>query len=133
MTGAHVLDTSAYVLAYTGTTPAAARLRERIEREVVHAPHLMVAEVGSVARRMTAARTLAPDRGLTLVSAVSDVVTRWYPHAPLVRLAWTLRANLTFCDALYVGLAAAVGLPLVTADARLAHAPKLPCAVEIVR
>jgi len=38
----------------------------------------------------------------------------------------------TYYDALYVALAARLGFPLLTADARLAHAPGLPCAVELV-
>lgn len=129
---AGVLDASAFVLAYTADTPAAQHLRERIRTGPVHAPHMIVAEVGSVARRMTAAGTIKADRGLALVQQVSDVATRLHPHGPLVRLAWSLRDNLSFYDALYVALAAALGLPLLTTDARLARGPRLPCAVELV-
>ena len=43
-----------------------------------------------------------------------------------------LRDNVTYYDALYVALAARLGYPLLTADARLARAPGLPCAVELV-
>lgn len=127
-----VLDASAYVHAYTGSTPAAGRLRARIGGDDAHAPHLIVAEVGSVARRMTASGAIKPDRGLALVEQVSTTTSRLYSHAPLARLAWSLRHNLSFYDALYVSLAATLGLPLVTVDARLAHAPRLPCAVEVI-
>ncbi len=45
---------------------------------------------------------------------------------------WALRDNVTYYDALYVALAARLGYPLLTADARLARAPGLPCAVELI-
>jgi predicted nucleic acid-binding protein len=48
------------------------------------------------------------------------------------RRRWSLRDDLTFHDATYVALAQTPGLPPVTADARLAHAPRLPCAVELI-
>ena len=55
-----------------------------------------------------------------------------YPHGPLATAAWALRDNVTYYDALYVALAARLGYPLLTADARLARAPGLPCAVELI-
>jgi predicted nucleic acid-binding protein len=43
-----------------------------------------------------------------------------------------MRHNVTFYGALYAALATALGLPLITADARLAKAPGLACQVEAV-
>jgi len=43
-----------------------------------------------------------------------------------------LRPNVTAYDACYVALAEAVGFPLRTADRRLANAPGLRCALEVV-
>jgi predicted nucleic acid-binding protein len=61
------------------------------------------------------------------------LVAHRYPHVgPLGEFAWKLRHNLSFYDALYVALAARLGAPLLTADARLSRAPDLPCAVELV-
>ncbi|HEY1322795.1 MAG TPA: PIN domain-containing protein [Streptosporangiaceae bacterium] len=51
---------------------------------------------------------------------------------PLAGTAWALRRNVTFYDALYAALATALGVPLVTADRRLAKSPGLSCAVELV-
>jgi predicted nucleic acid-binding protein len=45
---------------------------------------------------------------------------------------WDLRENLTVYDAAYVALAEALGFPLLTADRRLAAAPRLRCQVELV-
>ena len=40
--------------------------------------------------------------------------------------AWTMRHNITFTDACYVALARRLDAPLLTTDAHLAAAPKLP-------
>ena len=47
--------------------------------------------------------------------------------------AFELRANVTAYDACYVALAEALDCPLVTADARLAAAPTISCATEVLR
>ena len=48
---------------------------------------------------------------------------RRFEHLPLIRRIWDLRHNLTAYDAAYVALAEATGVPLVTADRRLANTP----------
>ena len=53
-------------------------------------------------------------------------------HTPLVARCWELRANLTAYDAVYVALAEALGVTLLTADTRLAAAPGIACPVEVV-
>jgi predicted nucleic acid-binding protein len=53
-------------------------------------------------------------------------------HRPLLARCWELRDNLSVYDAAYVALAEALGTPLLTADARLAKAPGLKCAVEVL-
>ncbi len=83
-------------------------------------------------RRLTLAGALKPERAMGLIDGVSAIVTRQYTHGPLARLAWALRANLSFYDGLYVALATTLSVPLLTADARLARAPGLPCAVEVI-
>lgn len=127
-----VLDASAFVRAETETTAGAIAARRRIASATVHAPHLIVAEVGNVARRLTGRGIVSAERGLALVQGADDAVDRHYPHGSLARLAWVFRANVTFYDGLYVALAATLGYPLLTSDRRLAAAPGLPCAIELV-
>jgi predicted nucleic acid-binding protein len=127
-----VLDASAFVRAETETTAGAIAARERIATATAHAPHLIVAEVGNVARRLTARGTVSAERGLALVTGADEGIDRLYTHGSFVPMAWLLRANVTFYDGLYVALAATLALPLLTADARLARAPGLPCVVELV-
>lgn len=131
MTGV-VLDASAYVLAFTEVSPPARVLAARIVDGTSHVPHLMSAEVGAVARSKLARGEITAAHALALVEDVAVVVQHHYAHRPLLRLAWSLRANVSFYDGLYVALAASLGLPLLTADARLSRVPALPCAVETV-
>ena len=131
MTG-FVLDASAYVLAFTEVSPSARVLAARIVDGSCHVPHLMTAEVGAVARSKLARGEITAPHALALVEDVGVVVQHQYAHRPLIRLAWSLRANVSFYDGLYVALAGSLGLPLLTADARLSRAPALPCAVETV-
>lgn len=63
--------------------------------------------------------------------ALVDV--RYEAHGRLAAAAWELRDNVSFYDGLYVALAGALALPLVTLDARLAEAPSLPCHIDLVR
>ena len=55
-----------------------------------------------------------------------------FPTAPLLHRAWELRDNVTSYDACYVALAEALDGVLLTADLRLAGAPGVRCAIEVV-
>ena len=127
-----VLDASVAVTALVEMTPEAERLRHRLARVVTHAPHLIDAEVGSVLRRRSSAGHIAVDVAAGALRALGLLVGERYPHGPLATAAWALRDNVTYYDALYVALAARLGYPLLTVDARLARAPDLPCAVELI-
>ena len=45
---------------------------------------------------------------------------------------WELRHAVTAYDAAYIALAEALGIPMITADARLARAPGIACAIEVI-
>ncbi|MFP5347230.1 MAG: type II toxin-antitoxin system VapC family toxin [Actinomycetes bacterium] len=129
----YVLDASALVLALVGKTDTSDALRERLRRMRGHAPHLIDAEVGNVLRRHELAGRISGSEAEAAMGASQVIIEHRYPHTgPLAALAWTWRANLSFYDALYVALAVRLGVPLVTADARMAGAPGLPCEFEVV-
>ena len=113
-------------------TPEAQRLRQHLAQVVMHAPHLIDAEVGNVLRRRAASGAIEPDNAAAALRALGTLVDRPLPARLVAPTAWALRGNVTYYDALYVALAARLGYPLLTADARLARAPGLPCAVELV-
>jgi predicted nucleic acid-binding protein len=88
--------------------------------------------VGNVLRRRAHRGAIEPDSAAAALRALGSLVTDRYPHGNLATAAWRLRHNLSYYDALYAALAVRLGFPLLTADARLARAPGLPCAVELV-
>jgi predicted nucleic acid-binding protein len=124
-----VLDAS---VAARALMPAGAALLGRLQGMRCHAPHLVDAEVGSVLRRAAAAGVVQPSTAEAGLHALDSVVDHRYPHGILATVAWRLRNTVSYYDALYAALAARLGYPLLTADARLARAPGLPCTVELV-
>lgn len=128
-----VLAASAVVVALTSTSPDAVSLRRQLVGSTTHAPHLIDAEVGSALRGRSLGGHL-PDGVVPelLDDAAALVEHRYSHHGALALAAWRLRRNATFYDALYVALAASLDATLVTADARLAKAPGLPCRVQVL-
>jgi predicted nucleic acid-binding protein len=128
-----VTDASALVCALTGTTDKAAIMRGRMARTQCHAPHVVDAEVGHVMRRQERSGQLGPDQALNALRTLRLLVQHRYPQdGAIAELAWSMREDLSYYDALYVALAAVLRIPLLTLDARLAKAPGLPCEVELV-
>lgn len=127
-----MVDASALVLAVAGKDAAARALGDRLGRIRVHAPHLVDAECGNVLRRHERAGLLSAEEAGAARAAAALLVDERYPHlSPLADAAWVLRHNLSYYDALYAALAAGLRIPLLTADERLAHAPGLPCEIDL--
>ncbi len=127
-----VVDASVAVSALTANTPAARLLFARLQGAIVHAPHLLDAEVGQVLRRLTRSGRLPASRSAGALRALRDLVQERYEHTALSPAAWERRDNLSYYDALYVALATRLDVPLLTSDLRLAGAPGLTCVVETV-
>lgn len=133
MTGMFVVDLSAAIFALTEPSAQADELMMRLAEAECHAPHLYDAEIGSVMRRNLRQGTVDEDVAESAIQSARYVVDERYPHTgPFATAAWDLRGSITFYDALYVALAASLDVPLLTAEARLARAPKLPCEIEVV-
>jgi predicted nucleic acid-binding protein len=98
----------------------------------VWAPHLIDAEIGHVLRRGTLAGELSANDARAALSALARIRLRRAPHGSLLERAWSLRANLSFYDGLYVALAELLDLPLLTLDGRIAKAPGLRAKVEVI-
>jgi predicted nucleic acid-binding protein len=91
----------------------------------LHAPELLDIEVLSAVRRAVALGHASIERGGEAVADLLDLPIARYPHEILVERAWALRDNFSAYDAAYLALAEAVaegGVPLLTADGRLARA-----------
>lgn len=85
-------------------------------------PHLIDAEVGQALRREVAAGRLDEDRADAALLDLMRMPLRRIDHLSLISRTWELRQNLSFYDGLYVALAEALEVPLVTLDRRLARA-----------
>lgn len=128
-----VVDASALAFGLLGTSPAHRSLRQRLAADTCHAPHLIDAEIGNVLRRHVLRGGLpAPDAQALLLAAAPLIDHRYQMTGSLGRAAWALRENFSFYDALYVGLAQSLSVPLLSGDGRLSRAPALPCVVELI-
>lgn len=129
----YVVDASALVAALTRKDAVGATLRKVIGNNRAHAPYLIDAEVGQALRALERRGEVTGDDALAGLRALPGLIDERYDHTPLLRPAWTIRHAISFYDGLYAGLATALGLPLLTGDARLSKAPGLPCQVELIR
>ncbi len=78
-------------------------------------------------------RSLEPRRAAFALADLVDLPLRRATHRPLLARCWELRDNLTVYDAVYVALAEAAGMTLVTIDRALAAAPGVRCTIEALR
>jgi predicted nucleic acid-binding protein len=118
-----VLDASAMVDLLIGAAVGVA-VAERIEGEVAHAPGHFDAEVLSALGRLHRAGLLSAPQVGTRLARLEEAPIERHPLVGLSRGAWAKRANLRLADALYVELAARLGVPLLTTDAALAAADR---------
>ncbi len=95
-------------------------------------PDLLRVEVMSVIRRHLLAGGLSLVQAAAAIEDLHALPLRLYPTAPLLTRVWDLRDNLTTYDGCYVALAEMLDVPFLTADRRLASAPGVRCAVELV-
>ena len=85
-----------------------------------------------VLRKRWIAGDLSDERFSEAISDLEDLDLTRYPTLALMRRAFELRSNVTTYDAAYVALAERLGCSLLTADQRLAAAPMVACAVEVL-
>jgi predicted nucleic acid-binding protein len=128
-----VVDASA-VIEVLLRSERAARIEERIlsAGETLHAPHILDLEVAQVLRRYCASGEIEPERAEEAMDDLAAFPITRYPHNLFLRRIWELRDNMTAYDAIYVALAQALSVPLVTCDARLASAPGHSAEIELV-
>jgi len=98
----------------------------------LHAPHLLDVEVAQVLRKHVAKGLVSEVRGQTALQDFLQIPLLRYPHDLLLPRVWELRKNLTAYDAVYVALAEALEMPLLTCDTNVAGAPGHRARVHVV-
>lgn len=127
-----VVDASIIVTGLADDGPDGDLVRARLRAEQLIAPHVIDLEVASAWRRLVVAGDLDERRATLALEDLGSLRLERAPHGPLLHRCWELRPNLTMYDAAYVALAEALQLHLLTADRRLAKAPGIRCAVEVI-
>jgi predicted nucleic acid-binding protein len=113
--------------------PDAEPVRERLAGDPDHAaPHLVDAEVLGVVRRAHLRGDLDPTAARQALDDLESWPATRVDHRPLLERAWELRNSLSAADALYVALAEALSVPLLTLDRRLVQAEGPRCRVDSV-
>jgi predicted nucleic acid-binding protein len=127
-----VVDASVLAPALADDGPDGDAARQRLRGESLVAPELVDLETTWVIRRQTQTGRVDLRRaGLALADLV-ELPLRRAAHRPLLARAWELRENLTVYDAVYVALAEAFDVVLLTADTHLANAPGPRCEIELL-
>jgi predicted nucleic acid-binding protein len=109
-------------------------VRDRLREESLPwaAPELLDAEVAHVIRRRVLRGELSSSGGLTALADLTAMAIERHSHRPLLQRAFALRDNATVYDALYIALAEALEVPLLTRDAALARVPGVAIPVEVI-
>lgn len=128
-----VVDASA-LLEFLLQTSLGLRVEARLFRDgdEFHAPHLLDVEVCRTLRRLVRSGDVSAARAQEALSDFIDLDIRRHAHTTLLDRAWDLRNNLTAYDAMYVSLAEALDVSLVTCDAPLSTAPGHTARVDLI-
>ncbi len=114
-------------------SPAGGTLAQRFaDDETICAPHLIDVEVGQTLRRFALRSLISVDRASALLDILAVLPIRRFAHTDLLPRAFELRSNVTVYDGIYLALAEALGVPLLSCDAALADVPGCAATVEIL-
>lgn len=127
-----VVDASCLVEVLIGGA-AAEPIRRRLtgEREQV-APHIVDVEVFSVVRREHLHGRIDRTAATQAIEDLAEWPGERFSHHGLLSRAWQLRATVRGSDAMYVALAEAFDVVLLTTDHRLTTATGPRCRIETV-
>lgn len=128
MTDTVVVDASVLVDLFIDS-PNTVAARARLSGAELVAPAHVDVEVLSAVGRMSRDGKVETGEVADVLDIYGRLVVDRHPLVPLMAGAWARRANIQLADALYVELAAQLGIPLITTDRRLARATPLAEAI----
>ena len=124
-----VVDASVLVAALSNGGAQGTWAESWVDRTVVTAPELVMAEASQTLRRLEQAGTISQAEANIASYRLLRLPVDLYPFAAFAERTWQLRHNLTIYDGWYVALAEAFSCPLITLDRRLARAPGPTCEI----
>lgn len=121
----YVVDCS-IIIRLLASKPGDDLLRQRLARPL-HAPALIDAEVSSVVRGLAIttkpAVRITADRAAEMLTDYAGLRIVRHAMLPLQARVFEMRHNFSAYDAMYVALAEALGLPLLTDDGKFEATP----------
>lgn len=129
-----VADASVVVdmLLGAGSRAGASLARRFAFQEAICAPHLVDAEVGQALRRLALQGDISAGRARASLNYFANLPIRRFSHTALLSRAFAFRFNVTVYDGLYLALAEALAVPLVSCDRALRDVPGCMATVEIL-
>jgi predicted nucleic acid-binding protein len=128
-----VIDCSAMVELLVAGTHTGEAIADRLAtEESVNAPYVLDGEVASAILGLMRGRKVTGRQADAAVSNYRAFPIDRHDVLPLWSRIKILYANLSAYDAQYVALAEALGVPLITADARIKRSGAAECSVEVL-
>lgn len=122
-----VVDASVLVAALADDGSDGRLARSSLKGGDLVAPEIIDLETLAAIRGQERTGHVESGRAQQALLALRRLPLRRAAHRPLLRRCWELRESVTLYDAAYVALAEALGVALLTADARLANATGPRC------
>ncbi|MFK0255763.1 type II toxin-antitoxin system VapC family toxin [Streptomyces sp. NPDC090445] len=128
------MDSSALVLFLTDGGSRGAAARRRIgEEDTLAAPYLLDTEIASALLGLARGAKIDPKSLDEHFKTYQGLRMQRHETGVLLPRIRKLYANLSAHDATYVALAEALGIPLLTADARIERGVQKPrCRIEVI-
>jgi predicted nucleic acid-binding protein len=127
-----VIDASALGEVFVGSDERAERLRWRVARVPLVAPHLIDIEMLSLLRGRARGKKITEAAAEGAVALLPQFPVTRYDHPPLAQRIWELRHNAGAYDAAYLALAEHLSIPLLTTDKKMTGVSGAACQVELV-
>ena len=108
------------------------RHEARILTESRHAPHLIDVELLQALRRLTLADVLDRSIAQAALADFRAASLARHAHEILMDRAWELRTSVSAYDAMYIALAEALDVPLLTCDAKLSRSHGHRARIELL-